>query len=140
MLKVLAVLVPYGVSTFLFTKQSIINVTINGFSSPTGYLHFYSLLIPYSSLPHTCSRPLRGIYISIRKEYNVPKEAFESSRPLRGIYISILLTAFSVAPVLISSRPLRGIYISIRHGVIEEVVLMSSRPLRGIYISIQLKK
>ena len=110
----LEVLVPYGVSTFLFEimiRANILNykfssptgylhfyscsekvglIRIERFSSPTGYLHFYSILlfrflleylnvlVPYgvstflfaeglclAALNYDCSRPLRGIYISI---------------------------------------------------------------------------
>ena len=59
------VLVPYGVSTFLFEKLQR-NGIRNLFSSPMGYLHFYSAIMSLLGTWAMCSRPLWGIYISIQ--------------------------------------------------------------------------
>ena len=47
------VLVPYGVSIFLFTKENKVSRSNTEFSSPMGYLYFYSIIcriIRYSKL------------------------------------------------------------------------------------------
>ena len=61
------ILVPYGVSTFLFWLLFYIYSTHIKFSSPMGYLHFYSERIEeLTEEQKTDSRPLWGIYISIQ--------------------------------------------------------------------------
>ena len=61
------------------------------FSSPMGYLYFYSEgQVDVMVKGYYCSRPLWGIYISIQHMgYTLSQILLESSRPLWGIYISI---------------------------------------------------
>ena len=87
---------------------------IKEFSSPTGYLHFYSKRKEVIRNAKTSSRPLRGIYISILSQSPTIRNNGMGSRPLRGIYISILFHFIIIISCFNSSRPLRGIYISIR--------------------------
>ena len=64
--KIIPVLVPYGVSIFLFRRLVRYNYNIiKKFSSPMGYLYFYSKLNLSIIHRYIGSRPLWGIYISI---------------------------------------------------------------------------
>ena len=59
------VLVPYGVSIFLFSNTTLLSTNCHLFSSPMGYLYFYSILQLLMIIVQFGSRPLWGIYISI---------------------------------------------------------------------------
>ena len=86
------VLVPYGVSIFLFCEYYKVCDISTLFSSPMGYLYFYSdgTQLPYFKMV-VGSRPLWGIYISIQAFKKWLAKNMVSSRPLWGIYISIHL-------------------------------------------------
>ena len=82
------------------------------FSSPMGYLYFYSKKWDMLQITKWSSRPLWGIYISIRKRHFIVHKIAVGSRPLWGIYISIHnILLYHLIPL--RSRPLWGIYISI---------------------------
>ena len=110
------------------------------FSSPMGYLYFYSVWsMILENLKAASSRPLWGIYISIQKLKKLKINYNLSSRPLWGIYISILAATWSDNTYKHCSRPLWGIYISIPVSslYLVPIVRCCSRPLWGIYISIR---
>ena len=107
------VLVPYGLSTFLFKEIGKLLYITDTFSSPMGYLHFYSnanlsniiidcVLVPYGvstflfdeniilySKNKRFSSPMG--YLHFYSQGNVIRygDLQKCSRPLWGIYISI---------------------------------------------------
>ena len=105
------VLVPYGVSTFLFRD-----------------------CISFKSKTYLSSRPLRGIYISILRNRN----SLIGNQVLVPYGVSTFLFGdkYKLPALNVRSRPLRGIYISIQAESTSKCLVCGSRPLRGIYISI----
>ena len=108
------VLVPYGVSIFLFgVFNGLVTLAKDLFSSPMGYLYFYSGKTKLK-VAEFGSRPLWGIYISIRNTSSLNvRSSTAFSSPMGYLYF------YSILPIIthslhICSRPLWGIYISIR--------------------------
>ena len=79
------------------------------FSSPMGYLYFYSFWFDFHRLMVDSSRPLWGIYISILSQWNRYKN-YISSRPLWGIYISIPGKVLNNISGMLFSSPMGYLY------------------------------
>ena len=87
------------------------------FSSPMGYLYFYSARKPMVTRTITTFSSPMG-YLYFYSERMMTYEKFiECSRPLWGIYISILVKNVETT-FYFRSRPLWGIYISIQFNIL----------------------
>ena len=82
----------------------------NAFSSPMGYLYFYSRKPYMLQRTVTGSRPLWGIYISILKDSDYNAYDTSGSRPLWGIYISIQIKTIDKDRIQWFSSPMGYLY------------------------------
>ena len=109
------VLVPYGVSIFLFNLFYSVVPLVLMFSSPMGYLYFYSVLsISCNSLLILCSRPLWGIYISIRLAMACfTASSFSFSSPMGYLYFYSLSSLSLICKGLILYFAVQNIFLDL---------------------------
>ena len=154
------VLVPYGISIFLFKRKLTVCWLLAGFSSPMGYLYFYSGFEDIEYI--VCDNVLVPYGVSIFLFYGDGvdwKSKYEFSSPMGYLYFYSNLKGY-MERKHISSRPLWGIHISIQKFQLNKINIVivlvpygvsiflflrilfltrhsiCSRPLWGIYISI----
>ena len=104
------VLVPYGVSTFLFDSKKV-GIPCMAFSSPMRYLHFYSRRKHIILKNGVSSRPLWGIYVSILQEWQILERIdTKFSSPMGYLHFYFGIDAKSQIDSMMFSSPMGYLY------------------------------